>query len=103
KLGYTADTVANRLEALQAAIERSDDLLLMDIQVPEMHGLESTRCIREQATNQPIIIAMTANALQGDRAECLSAGMNDYINKPVKLDELVAMLQRCAVQIKKTS
>jgi CheY-like chemotaxis protein len=66
----------------------------MDIQMPEMDGLEATRLIRHGGGHQPVIIAMTANATQQDRDECLAEGMNDYISKPVDLEQLVIMLKK---------
>ena len=87
RLGYSADTVANGIEAIQALELIPYDLVLMDIQMPEMDGLEATRLIREplsQVLNPSIpIIAMTANAMEQDREQCLAAGMNDYITKPI--------------------
>jgi len=68
--------------------------VLMDVQMPEMDGLEATRIIRQSGIMQPIIIALTANAMQGDQEECLRAGMNDYLSKPLKLEELVVMLEK---------
>jgi CheY-like chemotaxis protein len=67
--------------------------------MPEMDGLEATRMIRVCLTDQPIIIAMTANTLQGDREECLKAGMDDYIGKPVRLDGLVNIIEKWALQV----
>lgn len=69
-------------------------MVLMDVQMPEMDGLEATRIIRLQTGAQPIIIAMTANAMPGDRDLCLNAGMNDYISKPVILEDLIAILEK---------
>ena len=96
RLGYRADVAANGLEVLEALKRQPYDLVLMDIQMPEMDGLEATRCIREQADTlqQPRIVAMTANALQGDRERCLSAGMDGYISKPVRITELVKTLKQ---------
>ncbi|MBD2312906.1 PAS domain S-box protein [Desertifilum sp. FACHB-1129] len=89
RLGYRADVVANGLEVLQALERQPYDTILMDVQMPEMDGLEATRQIRAfYKGTQPWIIAMTANAMQGDREECLSAGMNDYVSKPVRLEHL---------------
>jgi signal transduction histidine kinase/CheY-like chemotaxis protein len=89
KMGYRPDVVANGAEALAAALSQSYDIILMDVRMPEMDGLEATRRIRESAgENQPVIIAVTANALEGDRQMCLDAGMNDYVSKPVKIDVL---------------
>jgi CheY-like chemotaxis protein len=69
--------------------------VLMDVQMPEMDGLEATRCVRERWPEGPRIIAMTANAMQGDREMCLAAGMDDYVAKPVRRDDLKAALLRC--------
>jgi signal transduction histidine kinase/ligand-binding sensor domain-containing protein/DNA-binding response OmpR family regulator len=96
KLGYTIAVAENGLLALQALERHSYDLILMDVQMPEMDGLEATRRIRKQFKLQPVIIAMTANAMQGDQEECLQAGMDDYLSKPVKLDEMVKMLTKWA-------
>ena len=98
KLGYRADVAGNGLEVLEALERQPYDVVLMDVQMPEMDGLEATRRIRERgrAGNhpQPRIVAMTANAMQGDREECLAAGMDDYISKPIQVKELQAALER---------
>ncbi len=96
RLGYRADAVGNGLEVLAALENRRYDLVLMDLQMPEMDGLEASRLIRRQfaADRQPKIIALTANAMQGDREICLEAGMDDYISKPVKLPEIAAAIRR---------
>jgi CheY-like chemotaxis protein len=70
----------------------------MDIQMPEMDGLEATRLIRRRPGLQPVIIALTANAMRGDKEDCLEAGMDDYISKPVRLDELMELLEKWSVQ-----
>jgi signal transduction histidine kinase/ActR/RegA family two-component response regulator len=90
KLGNRADVAGNGLEALQAAHRQIYDLVFMDVQMPEMDGLEATRRLRAELdlSRQPYIIAMTANAMQGDREMCLEAGMDDYISKPVNFSEL---------------
>jgi CheY-like chemotaxis protein len=75
----------------------------MDIQMPEIDGLEATRIIRRQLMKQPVIIAMTANAMQEDKEACLQSGMNDYISKPINLDEIMLLLQKYAEQIHKGS
>jgi PAS domain S-box-containing protein len=90
RMGYRADVASNGLEALQALQRQRYDVVLMDVQMPEMDGLEASRRIHHDipAGQRPRIIAMTAEAMQGDRERCLAAGMDDYISKPVKLDEL---------------
>jgi CheY-like chemotaxis protein/HPt (histidine-containing phosphotransfer) domain-containing protein len=107
EMGYRADVAANGLEVLAALERRAYDVILMDVQMPEMDGLEATRRIRQiwaekdlrgfenlGGLQHPYIIAMTANALQGDREMCLEAGMDDYVSKPVYLDELRAAVER---------
>ncbi|MGA3006588.1 MAG: response regulator [Opitutaceae bacterium] len=96
RLGYRADTVGNGLEALVALASRHYHLILMDVQMPEMDGFEATRAIRHRLppARQPKIIAVTANALKGDRKRCLDSGMNDYISKPIKLDEVRDAIRR---------
>ncbi|HUB61845.1 MAG TPA: response regulator, partial [Puia sp.] len=109
-LGYEADCAENGLEAVEAAAGRGGagsvggggyDLILMDVQMPEMDGLEATKVIRGQGYRQPVVIALTANAMRGDREQCLAAGMDDYICKPVRLDELMQLLERWSVGRKK--
>jgi PAS domain S-box-containing protein len=94
KLGIRADFVSNGREACQALAMSPYDLVFMDVQMPEMDGLEATRTIRamRNIAHQPIIVAMTANALKGDKERCLEAGMDDYISKPVRIPELAEML-----------
>ena len=96
KLGFKADTVANGLEALDALRRIPYSLVLMDCQMPELDGYEATRRIRAgQAGRSDVpVVAMTANAMQGDREKCLEAGMNDYVSKPVRVLELLAALER---------
>ena len=97
KMGYRADIAGNGLEVLEALERQPYDIVLMDVQMPELDGLETTRRIRAQAAQggaQPRIIAMTANAMQGDREQCLDAGMDDYISKPIQVKELQAALER---------
>ncbi len=93
RLGYNADVAANGKEALRALENQSYDLVLMDVRMPEMNGLEATRIIRQRWPEKgPKIIAITAFALQGDKEKCLAAGMDDYISKPVRMNELAKML-----------
>ncbi|MEV6678195.1 response regulator [Streptomyces erythrochromogenes] len=96
KLHYQADVAANGVEALAAMNAKAYDVVLMDVEMPEMDGLEASRQIRRRPDHQPFIIAMTANAMQGDREICLAAGMNDYVAKPVRLNALAAALARSA-------
>jgi PAS domain S-box-containing protein len=94
-LGFRADLAANGIEVIEALHRQSYDLVLMDVQMPEMDGLEATRHLRTALApaQQPYIIAMTANAMQGDRERCLEAGMDNYISKPVRPEELLATLR----------
>jgi len=100
KLGYTADLVNNGKAALEAVRSKTYDLVLMDLHMPEMDGLEAVRAIRDWETEQsrkPLhVIALTADALEGDRDKCLAAGMNDYLSKPMRPKELHLALQRFA-------
>ncbi len=95
KLGHQADLVANGREAVEALEAARYDLILMDCQMPEMDGYEATRRIRAGARQPDIpIVAMTANAMLGDRDECFAAGMDDYVSKPMRVQELQAALDR---------
>ena len=96
QMGYRADVAANGLEAVQSVQRQAYDVVLMDVQMPEMDGLEATRRIRAEGTRhgQPRIVAMTANAMQGDREACIAAGMDDYVTKPIRVDALVQALER---------
>jgi PAS domain S-box-containing protein len=98
KMGYGADLVADGFEALEALRRERYDVVLMDVEMPVMDGLEASRSIHREwpANERPRIIAMTANAMQGDRETCLAAGMDDYLSKPIHGDELAAVLARCA-------
>jgi CheY-like chemotaxis protein len=93
QMGYRADVASNGLEAIESIERQPYDVILMDVQMPEMDGLEATRQIRKREGKQPYIIAMTANAMQGDRERCLQAGMNFYISKPIRVPELVTALE----------
>ena len=96
QLGYRADVVSNGLEALAALEEQSYDAVLMDVQMPQLDGLDASRRIHERwsADQRPRIIAMTANALPEDREACFAAGMDDYVAKPIRPDELAEALGR---------
>jgi CheY-like chemotaxis protein len=95
RLGYAATVVGDGREALKAAHEQWHDVILMDIQMPEMDGLEATRRIRRElpASRQPHIIAITAAAMQLDREKCLEAGMDDFVAKPIRLGDLAQVLK----------
>lgn len=98
RLGYRADVANDGEEVLTALENRTYDLIFMDVQMPKLDGLEATRRIRQQWTQPgkiPYIIAMTAHALQGYREQCIAAGMNDYVTKPIKLEELENSINRC--------
>jgi signal transduction histidine kinase/ligand-binding sensor domain-containing protein/DNA-binding response OmpR family regulator len=97
KMGYHPEMVENGQAAVEATERKPFDLILMDMQMPEMDGLEASRIIRSQNLDkQPVIIALTANTMLGDEKRCLDAGMNDYIGKPFKLEELVNKLEKWA-------
>jgi len=100
RLGYRADVAGDGREVLQALGRQRYDVVLMDVHMPEMDGLEASRQIRSSLPEelQPYIIAMTANAMQGARDECLEAGMNDYVSKPIRVNELIAALRRAPRQ-----
>ncbi|MBW7881452.1 MAG: response regulator [Caldilineaceae bacterium] len=96
RFGYDADVVANGDEAVEALKRQHYDLVLMDVHMPELDGIEATRIIRGHlpANSQPLIFAMTAAALTDDRQACLDAGMDGYITKPVKVEQLAEVLRR---------
>jgi CheY-like chemotaxis protein len=103
KVGFVADVASNGIEVLDALQRSPYDIVFMDWQMPEMDGTEATRMIRQRECDQSCecpwetpmyIVAMTANAMEGDREKCLASGMNDYLSKPVRLPDLVAALQR---------
>jgi len=95
RLGYRADVAGNGLEVISALERQTYDVILMDVQMPDMDGLEATRHINH-LPNRPYIIAMTANAMEGDRQLCLDAGMNDYLSKPIRIDALKFVLSKCS-------
>jgi CheY-like chemotaxis protein len=97
RIGYQADIVMNGLEVLERLHHHAYDVILMDLQMPKMDGIEATRRILTEFPEHrcPTIIAMTANALAGDKQECLAAGMHDYVTKPVKIEQLAHALSQC--------
>lgn len=101
KLGYTADIAPNGLDVLERLTSKSYDLIFMDVQMPELDGLQTTRAIRQDFSKQPIIIAMTANAMTEDKENCLQAGMDDYISKPFKLETIKETLSRWATSVQR--
>jgi signal transduction histidine kinase/DNA-binding response OmpR family regulator len=97
RMGYRADVAANGLEAIQSLRRQPYDVVFMDVHMPEMDGLTATKHICEEwpPATRPRIIAMTANAMKGDREKCLNAGMDDYISKPIQVEELVQAIKNC--------
>ena len=98
RAGYAIDLVSDGNEALEAHRNNSYDLILMDCQMPTMDGFEATRHIRSISARQPVIIAVTANALVGERERCLAAGMDDYLSKPFQAEQLVLIVEKSANQ-----
>jgi CheY-like chemotaxis protein len=100
RLGYHADVVSNGLEVLEALRQKSYNVVLMDVQMPEMDGMEATKEIRRSFAieKQPRIIAMTADAMEEDRKRCYAAGMDDYISKPVQVQELINALYKTPIK-----
>jgi CheY-like chemotaxis protein len=96
RAGFDIDVVADGHEALEAHQTAPYDLILMDCQMPTMDGFEASRQIRKLTHPQPVIIAVTANALVGERERCLSAGMDDYLSKPFQAEQLVAVVKKWA-------
>jgi CheY-like chemotaxis protein len=99
RLGYGADIASNGLKVLEALTKQKYDLIFMDMQMPEMDGIEATQriCQLYPISIRPHIIAMTANAMPSDRQACLAAGMDDYISKPVRIEELLAILKNVEI------
>ncbi len=100
QMGYRADLASNGIEAIESVERQPYDVVLMDVQMPEMDGLEASRRITAKwpADARPRIVAMTANAMQGDREMCLAAGMDDYITKPIRVDQLVEALNHVSAR-----
>jgi PAS domain S-box-containing protein len=101
RLGYRADIAGNGIEALEALQRQTYDVIFMDIQMPEMDGVEATMIIQEDwpPEKRPRIVAMTAHALKGDREKYLACGMEDYISKPIRVERLVEILEQCPGQV----
>jgi CheY-like chemotaxis protein len=101
RMGYRADVAANGQEVLDALHRHFYDVILLDVQMPEMDGLEAARriCLEWPDFRRPRLVAMTALAMQGDREVCLAAGMDDYVSKPVKIEELYEALLRCPPRV----
>jgi len=100
KLGYKAGLAQNGKEVLEMADLEQYDLILMDVQMPVMDGMEATRMLRMCLKKQPVIIAMTANAMEGDQNACIQAGMDDYISKPVEINDLLVRLEKWGTAVK---
>jgi CheY-like chemotaxis protein len=100
QMGYRADLASNGLEAVESVQRQTYDVVLMDVQMPELDGLDATRriCALMSPNERPRIVAMTANAMQGDRDMCLAAGMDDYITKPIRVDQLVKALNNATTR-----
>ena len=96
QMGYRADLASNGIEAIESVQRQAYDVVLMDVQMPEMDGLDAARkiCAQWSAQERPRIVAMTANAMQGDRDMCLAAGMDDYLTKPIRVERLIEALTR---------
>ena len=101
RMGYRADLASNGVEAIESVQRHPYDVVLMDVQMPEMDGLEASRHLNARCSpgQRPRIVAMTANAMQGDREICLAAGMDDYVTKPIRVEHLVDALLRVAPRI----
>jgi len=100
QMGYRADLASNGIEAVESVQRQTYDLVLMDVQMPELDGLDATRQIRAAFPDarRPRIVAMTANAMQGDREMCMDAGMDDYLTKPIRVDRLVEALSHASMR-----
>ena len=98
QMGYRADVASNGIEAIECVARQTYDVVLMDVQMPEMDGLEASRRITAKwpPEARPRIVAMTANAMQGDREMCIAAGMDDYLTKPIRVERLVEALHHAS-------
>ena len=102
KMGYAPDICINGHDALNAMTLKNYDMIFMDVQMPEMDGFEATRFIRENMDHQPVIIAMTANAMPEDKDVCLKSGMDDYLSKPMKIADIMEVLERWGKHVNKS-
>jgi len=100
KMGYNPQVAGNGHEAVNAMLDKKFDMVFMDVQMPEMDGCEATRFIREHIEQQPIIVAMTANAMPEDRETCMQAGMDDYLAKPMKINDIMDVLEKWGKHLK---
>jgi CheY-like chemotaxis protein len=100
KAGYSVEIANNGMEAVEkcAAEPKAYDIVLMDIQMPKLNGLEATKHLRDKGFTHIPIVAMTANAMKGDREKCLAAGMNDYISKPIKREVVFEILRKWVIE-----
>ena len=100
KMGYKPDVVSNGQKVINALSTKTYDVILMDVHMPKMDGLSATKVIREQCApaQQPLIVAMTANAIEGDRQRCLDSGMDDYLSKPVSVKAFGKLIERCGYE-----
>ena len=96
RAGFDIDLVSDGSEAVEAHRAKGYDIILMDCQMPAMDGFEASKKIRQLHLRQPVIIAVTANALTGEREKCLEAGMDDYLSKPFQADQLVSLVRKWA-------
>ena len=105
KLGYKADLVENGVQAVQSVSSREYDCILMDLSMPEMSGMQATQTIRKTLPSyynrQPYIVAVTANCIDNEHEKCLQLGMNDFVSKPFKLNDLRRVLARAEKEFKK--
>lgn len=102
KLGYETDTVSDGIQVFDRLVRKKYNVILMDVRMPEMDGFETTQLIRKMAVEQPYIIAMTANSMASDKEECLQIGMNDYLSKPMHLEDIVNKLKVAAFCVKES-
>jgi CheY-like chemotaxis protein len=101
RAGFIIDVVGDGSEAVEAHRAKPYDVILMDCQMPTMDGFEASRMIRQLDQQQPVIVAVTANALVGEREKCLAAGMNDYLSKPFQAEQLVSIVKRWCATVRR--